>query len=120
MTGDNAIELGQRLDLVDDDAPHLRRALGGLLRQFEDAAAQFGARRLQLLLHFRRHLLHALHDLGETLGGLIEHRMHLGRGFVVDRVQGLAGAFALFLRGRAHQLELLLDGVARFRCSSRR
>ena len=73
MAGDDAIELGQRLDLVDDDAAHLRRAFGGLLRQLEHAAAQFGARRLQLLLHFRRHLLHALHDVGEALGGLREH-----------------------------------------------
>ena len=81
MAGDDAIELGQGLDLVDDDAPHLRRALGGLLRQFENAAAQFGARRLQLLLHFRRHLLHALHDLGEASGGLVEHGLHFGRGF---------------------------------------
>ena len=70
MTGDNAIELRQGLDLVDDDTAHLRRALGGFLRQFEDAAPQLGPRRLQLLLHFRRHLLHALHDLGVTLGGL--------------------------------------------------
>ena len=66
MAGDNAIELGERLDLIDDDAAHLRCALGGLLRQFENAAAQFGAGRLELLLHFRRHLLHALHDLGEA------------------------------------------------------
>ena len=59
MTGDDAVELGERLDLVDDDAPHLRRALGGLLRQFENAAAQFGAGGLEFLLHLRRHLLHA-------------------------------------------------------------
>src|SRR5580692_7135658 len=44
VTGDDAIELGQSFDLIDDDAAHLRGALGGLLRQFEDAAAQLGAR----------------------------------------------------------------------------
>ena len=77
MPGDNAVELRQSLDLVDDDAAHLRGAFRGLLRQFENAAAQFGARRFQLLLHLRRHLLHALHDLGETLRGLMEQRVHL-------------------------------------------
>ena len=60
VAGDDAVELGQRLDLVDDHAAHLRGALGGLLRQFEDAAAQLGARGLELALHLRRHLLHAL------------------------------------------------------------
>ena len=60
VTGDDAVELRQRLDLVDDDAAHLRGALGGLLRQFEHAAAQFGAGGFQLLLHFGGHLLHAL------------------------------------------------------------
>ena len=61
MAGDDAVELGQRLDLVDDDAAHLRGAFGGLLRQFEDAAAQLGARGFELALHLGRHLLHALH-----------------------------------------------------------
>src|ERR1700722_16955029 len=51
VAGDDAIELGQGFDLIDDDAAHLRRAFGGLLRQFEDAATQFGARHLELLLH---------------------------------------------------------------------
>ena len=45
MPGDNAVELGQSLDLIDDDAAHLRRAFGRLLRQLENAATQFGARR---------------------------------------------------------------------------
>src|SRR5262249_56868566 len=40
MTSDDAIELGQRLDLIDDHAPHLRGALRRLLRQLEDALAQ--------------------------------------------------------------------------------
>ena len=69
VAGDDAVELGQSLDLIDDDAAHLRGAFGGLLRQFENAAAQLGAGRLELLLHFAGHLLHALHDLGEAVGG---------------------------------------------------
>ena len=51
VAGDDAVELGQRIDLLDDDAAHLRGAFGGLLRQLEDALAQFGARRLHLALH---------------------------------------------------------------------
>ena len=43
VAGDDAVEFGQRLDLIDDDAAHLRGAFGGFLRQFEHAAAQFGA-----------------------------------------------------------------------------
>ena len=102
MPRDDAVELGQRLDLVDDDAAHLRGAFGGLLRQLEDAAAQFGARRLQLLVHLRGHLLHALNDLGEPLGGLVEHLMRVRRGLIVDGVQSLAGALALVIgRSRA-------------------
>ena len=77
MAGDDAVELGQRLDLVDDDAAHLRGAVGGLLRQLEDAAAQLGARRLQLALHLGRHLPHALQRLGEALRGLREHLVGL-------------------------------------------
>ena len=73
MAGDDAVELGQRLDLVDDDAAHLRGAFGGLLRQFEDAAAQLGAGRLELALHLGGHLPHALQRLGEALRGLREH-----------------------------------------------
>ena len=111
VAGDDAVELGESLDLVDDDAAHLRRRVGSLLRQLENAAAQLGARRLQLLLHFAGHLLHALHDLGEAGGGLAEHAVHLCGGLVIDRIECFAGALALFLGGRAHQLELLLDGA---------
>ena len=103
MAGDDAVELGQRLDLVDDDAAHLRGALGGLLRQFEDAAAQFVAGGFELAVHLRasparvhlrRHLLHALHDLGEALGGVAEHGVGVAGGLVVDRVHRLGGAAA--------------------------
>ena len=54
MAGDDAVELGQRLDLIDDDAAHLRGAVGGLLRQFEDAAAQLAAGRLRARAASRR------------------------------------------------------------------
>ena len=73
MPGDDAIELGQRLDLIDNDTPHLRRAVRGLLRQLEHPAPQFGTCSFELTLHFRRHLLHALHDVGEAFGGLREY-----------------------------------------------
>ena len=54
VAGDDAIELGQRLDLVDDHAAHLGGAVGGLLRQFEDALAQLAARGLELAAASRR------------------------------------------------------------------
>src|SRR5262249_57980379 len=72
MTSDDAIELGQRLDLIDDHAPHLRRAFRRLLRQLEDALTQLVAGRVQLVLHFGSHLLEALDHLGETRCGLAE------------------------------------------------
>ena len=67
VPGDDAVELGQRLDLVDDHAAHLGGAFGGLLRQFEDALAQLGAGGFELLLHLGRHLLEPVDHLGETL-----------------------------------------------------
>ena len=81
VTGDNAVELGQRLDLVDDDAAHLRGAVSGLLRQFEHAAAQFvacgfefamhiQACGFELALHFDGHFLHALYRVGEARTGV--------------------------------------------------
>ena len=44
MAGDDAIELGERLDLINDDAAHLGGAFRGFLRQLEDAFAQLCAR----------------------------------------------------------------------------
>ena len=67
MARDDAVELGQRLDLVDDHAAHLGGAFGGLLRQLEDALAQLGARRVELVLHLGGHPLEALDHLGEAL-----------------------------------------------------
>ena len=97
MAGDDAVELGQRLDLVDDHAAHLRGAVGGLLRQFENAAAQLGARGLELALHLGGHLLHALQRFGEALRGLREHLVGFAAVLGVDAVQQLAGAPALLL-----------------------
>ena len=57
--GDDPVQFGQRLDLVDDYLAHLRGALGGLLRHFQHAAAKLVARGFELLMHFRGHLLHA-------------------------------------------------------------
>ena len=98
MAGDDAVQLGQRLDLVDDDAAHLGGAFGGLLRQLEDAAAQFGAGRLKLALHLGSHLPHALERLGEALRGLREHLVRLGGVLRVDAVQLLAGALAFLFQ----------------------
>src|SRR5581483_5928564 len=48
MVCDDAVELGERLDLVDDHLAHLRGGFGGLLRHFQHAAAQLVAGRFQL------------------------------------------------------------------------
>ena len=98
MAGDDAVEFGQRLDLIDDDAAHLRGGVGGLLRQFEDAAAKLGPRRLELALHLGSHLPHALQRFGEALRGLREHLVRLAAVLGVDAVQQLAGAAALLLQ----------------------
>ena len=90
MAGDDAVELGQRLDLVDDDAAHLRGAVGGLLRQLENALAQLAACRLELLLHLRGHLLQAVDHVGEAFGCLLEHRVRLVGRLLVDAVHGIA------------------------------
>ena len=75
MMGDDPVQFGQRLDLIDDHLAHLRGAFGGLLRHFQHAAAKLVAGGLQLGMHFGRHLLHARHHGGELVGGLPEHRV---------------------------------------------
>ncbi len=82
VAGDDAVQLGQSLDLIDDDAAHLRGAFGGFLRQFEHAAAQFGAGRLELALHFGGHLLHVLHGLGEAFAGIAEQSSGVAGGLL--------------------------------------
>src|SRR6516165_3807746 len=48
VAGHDTVELGQRLDLIDDDAPHVRGGVRRLLRQLENALAHLGARTLEL------------------------------------------------------------------------
>ena len=79
VAGDDAVELGQRLDLVDDDASHVGGGLGRLLRQLEYPLAQLGARALELLLHLGGHLLQTVEHLGEPLRRLREHRVRTPR-----------------------------------------
>ena len=114
MPRHDAIELGECIDLLDDDAAHLRGAVGRLLRQFEDALAQFGASLLHLALHRGAHLAHLPHDLDEALAGLAEQRGGLAGRLLVDRVQGFRGALALLVGGHAHQLVLVGDRLGAF------
>ncbi len=109
VMGDDAVQFGERLDLVDDHLAHLRGALGGLLRHFEHAAAQLVAGRLELVMHLGRHLLHARHHVGELLGRLLEHRIRFVRGLPVDVVHGVDGLPVLLLGRDADRLELPAD-----------
>jgi hypothetical protein len=88
VTGDDAVEFRQRLHLVDNDTAHLGHAFGSLFRQFEHPAAQLAARRLELALHVERHLLHALHDLGESIGRLLQQVVGLA-GVLLKQTLGL-------------------------------
>ena len=90
VAGDDAVELGQRLDLVDDHAAHLGGAVGGLLRQFENALAQLAARGLELVLHLGGHVLEPVEHLGEALGRLREHRVR-PLGDLVEHLVRLVG-----------------------------
>src|SRR6187551_3136405 len=65
ITGDDPVEFGERLDLVDDHLAHLRGVVGGLLRHLEHTAAQLVAGRLELVMHLGGHLLHGLHHRAE-------------------------------------------------------
>src|SRR5262245_52708010 len=87
VTGNNAIQFGQCLDLVHDDPTHLRGAFGRFLRQFEYPAPQFAARGFEFALHFRGHLLHALHGFGKALVCLAEDRLSVAGSLRVDRPQ---------------------------------
>ena len=109
VMGDDAVQFGERLDLVDDHLAHLRGALGGLLRHFQHAAAQLVAGRLELVMHLGRHLLHARNQVGEAFGGLLEHRIGFFRGLPVDVVHGLDGLPVLLLGRDADRLELPAD-----------
>ena len=109
MTRDDPVQFGQRLDLVDNHLAHLRGVLGGFLRHFQHAAAKLVAGRLQFVMHFRSHLLHALHHGREPVGRLLEHRIRFLGALLIELAQGL-GRQPAFLFGRgAHRLELAAD-----------
>ena len=96
--GDDAVEFGERLDLVDDHLAHLRGVVGRLLRHFQHAAAQFVARRLELLVHLGGHLLHGLHHRAELLGRLLEHRIRFVGALLVEVVHGVERSVAVRFR----------------------
>src|SRR5205809_815747 len=97
----DAVELGQGLDLIDDDAPHVRSGVRRLLRQLEDALAQLSARRFELAAHVDTHLLQLVQNLGEALRRLRQHRVRLLARLLVDAVHGLAQARPLLLGAAA-------------------
>ena len=109
MMGDDPVELGERLDLVDDHLAHLRGVVGGLLRHFEHAAAQLVAGGLELVVHLGGHLLHGLHHRGELLGRLLEHRIRLVGALLVQVVHGIEGLLPLVFGRSAHRFELAAD-----------
>ena len=109
VTRDDPVQFGQRLDLVDDHLAHLRGVLGGFLRHFQHAAAKLVAGGLQLVMHFRSHLLHALHHGGEPVGRLLEHRIRFLRALLIELVHGLGGQPALLFGRGADRLELVAD-----------
>ncbi len=114
VAGNDTIELGQRLDLIHDDATHLRGVFGGFLRQFEHAATQFAARCVELALHFGSHLLHALDGFGKALIGVAEQGLGVAGGLLVKRAHRLGRALPLFLGILAHALVLFADRARAF------
>ena len=100
MMGDDPVEFGQRLDLVDDHLAHLRGVVGGLLRHFQHAAAQFVAGGFELVMHLGGHLLHGLHHGAELLGRLLEHRIRFRAALLVQFAHGVDGSGGAPLRPR--------------------
>ena len=109
MMGHDPVQFGQRLDLVDDHLAHLRGVFGGFLRHFEHATAKLVARGIEFVVHFRGHLLHALHHRGKLFGRLLEHRIGFLRALPVDVVHRIGGQPAFLFRRCAHSLELPAD-----------
>src|SRR6516165_2017218 len=105
----DAIELGQRLDLIDDDASHMGGGVRRLLRQLENTLAQLGTRPLELLTHLGGHLLQLVEHVGEALRRLREHRVRLLARLLVDAVHRLAQARPLLLGAAADRFEILGD-----------
>ena len=104
VAGDDAVELGQRLDLVDDDAAHLRGAVRGLLRQLENALAQLAAGRLEFLLHVGGHPFQAFEHVSEAGRGLREHRAQF---------LGHVSEVGVHLLGRFREVGMCLVGCLR-------
>ncbi len=122
VAGDDPVQFRQRLDLVDDHPAQLRRALGGLLRQLQDAAPQLLARAFEFVLHFAGHLPHGLQHVGEARGRAVQHGLRLARGLpeqrmrfvrrlLVDAVQGFRRALPLLFGRHADPLMMLGDGA---------
>ena len=117
MARHDAVELGQGLDLINDDAAHVRSGVRCLLRQLENALAQLSARRFELAAHVGAHLLQLVQNLGEALRRLRQHDVRLLARLLVDAVHGLAQARPLLLGAAADCLEILPD---RFDAAGRR
>ena len=110
-TGDDVGQLVQRLDLLGDDPAHGGSLFGRLARQFDGAAAQLLARRLELALYFDGHAAH-LGDCGfEAIERLREDLVHFRIGLFVSGAQGCGGAFAFLAARQADLFELLADGA---------
>ena len=112
-TGHQSGELVESLDLIGDDTAHVGRRLLGLLRQLDDAAAQFGAGGLQLALDLAGHAAQLAHGVAELRRRIAEGLGHLGCGLLVAGAQGRCRPLAFLARGGADALELLADGARR-------
>ncbi|CEG07380.1 hypothetical protein BN961_00769 [Afipia felis] len=106
MAGDNAVELGQGFDLIDDDLAHLRGAFGCFLRQFQHAAAQIGAGGVKFLMQFGSHLLHRVDDVAELVGCFREHAGCILSAAIVNLAHRLERLAALVLDSHANGFEL--------------
>src|SRR5262245_38215834 len=109
VTGDDTIEFGQGLDLVDDNPAHLRGILRRFLRQLEHAAAQLAARCLELALHLRSHLLHALDGFRKPLIGVAEEGFSVGGGLFIKGTHRSSCTLPLFFGIFAHAFLLFAD-----------
>ena len=109
MPADDAVQFGERLDLVDHDAAHLGGRFRGLLRQFQNAALELVAGLVELRLHLARHVPHARQHIGEAIRRLPEDRVGFADRLFVDRAHHFAGTVALLLGGFTHQFELIGD-----------
>ena len=99
VAGDDLRQVGQRLDLVADHAAHRLGALAGLLGQFEHAALQLLARRVEFALQLLHGVAHLARRLAEAARGLADRLAHLVDQRLVRLAHGL-GRLAAFARWR--------------------